>query len=90
MGADGGVYNFGTQGFYGLVPGSLKPGQSLVAPGRGHRGDPLGQRLLGGGGRRRSVQLRRCGVPGLIYTAIPGQKLNGPIVGIQHLGATAA
>jgi hypothetical protein len=24
---------------------------------------------------------------GSIYTAIPGQKLNGPIVGIQHLGS---
>jgi hypothetical protein len=30
--SDGGVFNYGTQGFLGSVPGSLKPGQSLVAP----------------------------------------------------------
>ena len=30
--SDGGAFNYGTQGFYGSVPGSLAPGQSLVAP----------------------------------------------------------
>ena len=63
--SDGGVFNYGTQGFFGSVPGSLKPGQSLVAPIVGHRGHPLGQRLLGGRVRRRRLQLRRRPVLGL-------------------------
>ena len=84
---DGGIFNYGTQGFFGSVPGSLKPGQSLVAPIVGiavtHSGN--GYWLVGADGGL--FNYGDAPFLGCIYTAIPGEKLNGPIVGIQHLGA---
>ncbi len=89
VGSDGGVYRFGTQGFYGSVPGSLKPGQSLVAPIVGiavtHSGNGYWEVGADGG----VFNYGDAPFLGSIYTAIPGRKLNGPIVGIQHLGAAA-
>ena len=85
--SDGGLFNYGTQGFFGSVPGSLKPGQSLVAPIVGiavtHSGN--GYWLVGADGGL--FNYGDAPFLGCIYTAIPGEKLNGPIVGIQHLGA---
>ena len=63
-GSDGGVYDFGV-GFYGSVPGSLKPGASLVAPIVGIALDALGPRLLARRRRRRGLQLRRRPLLGL-------------------------
>ncbi len=87
VGSDGGVYNYGTQGFYGSVPGSLKPGQSLVAPIVGiavtHSGNGYWEVGADGG----LFNYGDAPFLGDIYTAIPGKKLNGPIVGIQHLGS---
>ena len=88
--SDGGIFNYGTQGFFGSVPGSLSPGQKFGGPHRRHRGHPLGQRLLAGRRRRRSLQLRRRPLLGLDLHRASGQKLNGPIVGIQHLGSATA
>jgi hypothetical protein len=85
--SDGGVYNYGTQGFYGSVPGSLKAGQKLVAPVVGiavtHSGNGYWEVGSDGG----LFNYGDAPFLGSIYTAIPGQKLNGPIVGIQHLGS---
>jgi hypothetical protein len=88
--SDGGVFNYGTQGFFGSVPGSLQPGQSLVAPIVGiavtHSGN--GYWLAGADGG--VFNYGDAPFLGSIYTAIPGKKLNGPIVGIQHLGEPSA
>ena len=45
--SDGGVFNYGTQGFFGSVPGSLAAGPVARRPHRRHRGHPLGQRATG-------------------------------------------
>jgi len=88
--SDGGVFNYGTQGFFGSVPGSLKPGQSLVAPIVGiavtHSGNGYWEVGADGG----VFNYGDAPFLGSIYTAIPGKKLNGPIVGIQHLGEPSA
>jgi predicted outer membrane repeat protein len=88
--SDGGIFNYGTQGFFGSVPGSLKPGQSLVAPIVGiavtHSGN--GYWLAGADGG--VFNYGDAPFLGSIYTAIPGKKLNGPIVGIQHLGSASS
>jgi sugar lactone lactonase YvrE len=85
--ADGGAFNYGTQGFFGSVPGSLKPGQKLVAPIVGiavtHSGN--GYWMVGADGGL--FNYGDAPFLGSIYTAVPGGKLNGPIVGIQHLGS---
>jgi hypothetical protein len=87
--SDGGVFNYNT-GFFGSVPGSLKPGQQLVAPIVGiavtHSGNGYWEVGADGG----VFTYGDAPFLGSIYTAIPGQKLNGPIVGIQHLGAAPA
>jgi hypothetical protein len=84
--SDGGVFNY-KMGFYGSVPGSLKPGQSLVAPIVGiavtHSGNGYWEVGADGG----VFNYGDAPFLGSIYTAIPGKKLNGPIVGIQHLGS---
>ena len=89
VGSDGGVYTFGTQGFYGSVPGSLQTGQKLVAPIIGiavtHSGNGYWEVGSDGG----VFTYGDAPFLGSIYTAIPGKKLNGPIVGIQHLGEAA-
>ncbi len=84
--SDGGTFNFGV-GFFGSVPGSLKPGQHLVAPIVGiavtHSGN--GYWMVGADGGL--FNYGDAPFLGSIYTAIDGTPLNGPIVGIQHLGA---
>ena len=84
--SDGGVFNY-KMGFYGSVPGSLKAGQSLVAPIVGiavtHSGNGYWEVGADGG----VFNYGDAPFLGSIYTAIPGKKLNGPIVGIQHLGS---
>jgi hypothetical protein len=86
--SDGGVFNY-KMGFYGSVPGSLKAGQSLVAPIVGiavtHSGNGYWEVGADGG----VFNYGDAPFLGSIYTAIPG-KLNGPIVGIQHLGSAPA
>jgi hypothetical protein len=88
--ADGGVFRYGTQGFFGSVPGSLKPGQHLVAPIVGiavtHSGNGYWEVGADGG----LFNYGDAPFLGNIYTTVPGGKLNGPIVGIQHLGSAAA
>jgi hypothetical protein len=83
---DGGVFSYGTQGFFGSVPGSLQPGQSLVAPIVGiavtHSGN--GYWMVGSDGG--VFNYGDAPFLGSIYTAIGNHPLNGPIVGIQHLG----
>ena len=84
--SDGGVFNY-KMGFYGSVPGSLAPGQKLVAPIVGiavtHSGNGYWEVGADGG----LFNYGDAPFLGSIYTAIPGKKLNGPIVGIQHLGS---
>ena len=84
--SDGGVFNYGTQHFFGSVPGSLAPGQKLVAPIVGiavtHSGN--GYWLVGSDGG--VFNYGDAPFLGSIYTAIGNHPLNGPIVGIQHLG----
>jgi hypothetical protein len=88
--SDGGVFNYGTQGFLGSVPGSLKPGQSLVAPIVGiavtHSGNGYWEVGSDGG----VFNYGDAPFLGSIYTAIGNHPLNGPIVGIQHLGEPSA
>ncbi len=84
--SDGGTFNFGV-GFFGSVPGSLAPGQHLVAPIVGiavtHSGK--GYWMVGADGGL--FNYGDAPFLGSIYTAIDGTPLNGPIVGIQHLGS---
>ena len=75
--SDGGVFNY-NMGFYGSVPGSLTGRPAPRGPDRGHRGHPLGQGLLGGGSRRRAVQLRRRPLLGLHLHRHPGQDAQRP------------
>jgi hypothetical protein len=65
----------------------LAPGQHLVAPVVGiavtHSGK--GYWMVGADGGL--FNYGDAPFLGSIYTAIPGKTLNGPIVGIQHLGS---
>jgi hypothetical protein len=83
--SDGGTFNYGVP-FHGSVPASLKAGQSLVAPIVGiavtHSGN--GYWMVGADGGL--FNYGDAPFLGSIYTTVPGGKLNGPIVGIQHLG----
>ncbi len=87
--SDGGVFNYGTQHFFGSVPGSLAPGQKLNAPIVGiavtHSGN--GYWLAGADGG--VFNYGDAPFLGSIFTAIGNHPLNGPIVGIQHLGELA-
>jgi hypothetical protein len=88
--SDGGVFAYGTQGFFGSVPGSLAPGQSLVKPIVGiavtHSGNGYWEVGADGG----VFNYGDAPFLGSIYTAIGNHPLNGPIVGIQHLGEPSA
>jgi hypothetical protein len=83
---DGGVFNYGTQKFFGSVPGSLKPGQVLNAP-------VVGIAVTHSGNGYWEV-----GSDGGVFTygdapflgSMAGTRLNGPVVGIQHLGSATA
>ena len=86
--ADGGAFNYGTQHFFGSVPGSLKAGQHLVALIVGiavtHSGN--GYWMVGKDGG--VFNYGDAPFLGSTYTALhPGQPLNAPIAGIQHLGS---
>jgi hypothetical protein len=89
-GADGGVFNYGTQAFFGSVPGALQPGQHLVAPIVGiavtHSSNGYWEVGSDGG----VFAFGDAPFLGSTYTTVPGDKLNGPIVGIQHLGSAPA
>jgi hypothetical protein len=84
--SDGGAFNYGTQHFFGSVPGSLAPGQKLTAPVVGiavtHSGN--GYWFVGSDGG--VFNYGDAPFLGSIYTAIGNHPLNGPVVGIQHLG----
>jgi len=84
--SDGGVFNY-KMGFYGSVPGSLKAGQHLVAPIVGIAVTHSGKGYWEVGADGGLFNYGDAPFLGSIYTAIPGKTLNGPIVGIQHLGA---
>jgi hypothetical protein len=81
--ADGGTFAYGTQGFFGSVPGSLKPGQSLNAP------------VVGIAVTHSGMGYWEVGADGGVFTygdapflgSMAGIRLNGPVVGIQHLGS---
>ena len=84
----GGAFNYGTQHFFGSVPGSLKVGQQLVASIVGiavtHSGN--GYWMVGKDGG--VFNYGDAPFLGSTYTALhPGQPLNAPIAGIQHLGS---
>jgi hypothetical protein len=87
--SDGGAFNYGTQHFFGSVPGSLAAGQKLNAPIVGiavtHSGN--GYWFVGSDGG--VFNYGDAPFLGSIYTAIGNHPLNGPIVGIQHLGSAA-
>jgi hypothetical protein len=89
-GADGGVFRYGTQGFFGSVPGVLKAGQHIAAPIVGiavtHSGNGYWEVGADGG----VYAFGDAPFLGSTYTTVPGDKLNGPIVGIQHLGAATS
>jgi hypothetical protein len=85
--ADGGAFNYGTQGFFGSVPGSLAPGQHLVAPIVGIAVTHSGKGYWFVGADGGVFNYGDAPFLGSIYTAIGNHPLNGPIVGIQHLGA---
>jgi hypothetical protein len=87
--ADGGAFNYGTQGFFGSVPGSLAPGQHLVAPIVGIAVTHSGKGYWFVGSDGGVFNYGDAPFLGSIYTAIGNRPLNGPIVGIQHLGAVA-
>jgi len=89
-GADGGVFNYGTQGFFGSVPGALQPGQHVVAPIVGIAVTHSGKGYWAVGSDGGVFAFGDAPFLGSIYTTVPGGKLNGPIVGIQHLGAALA
>ncbi len=84
--SDGGVFCYGVP-FHGSVPGLLMPGQHLVAPIVGiavtHSGN--GYWMVGADGGL--FNYGDAPFLGSIYTAIGNTPLNGPIVGIQHLGS---
>jgi hypothetical protein len=83
--SDGGVFNYGTQNFFGSVPGSLKAGQTLNAP------------IVGIAVTHSGNGYWEVGSDGGVFTygdapflgSMAGIRLNGPVVGIQHLGAVS-
>jgi hypothetical protein len=83
---DGGVFAYGTQKFFGSVPGSLKPGQNLNAP------------VVGIAVTHSGHGYWEVGADGGVFTygdapflgSMGGIRLNGPVVGIQHLGSVTA
>jgi hypothetical protein len=83
--ADGGVFAYGVP-FQGSVPGSLAPGQHLVAPIVGmafsHSGGGYWEVGADGG----LFNYGDAPFLGSIYTAIDHHPLNAPIVGIEPLG----
>jgi hypothetical protein len=83
--ADGGVFAYGVQ-FQGSVPGSLAPGQQLVAPIVGIAFSHSGAGYWEVGGDGGLFNYGDAPFLGSIYTAIDGQPLNAPIVGIEPLG----
>jgi hypothetical protein len=87
---DGGAFAFGTQHFFGSVPGSLAPGQHLNAPIIGIAVTHSGNGYWFAGADGGVFNYGDAPFLGSIYTAIPGKTLNGPIVGIQHLGSPPA
>jgi CSLREA domain-containing protein len=82
---DGGTFAYGTQHFFGSVPGSLKPGQNLNAPVVGiavtHSGNGYWEVGADGG------VFNYGDAPFL--GSMGGIRLNGPVVGIQHLGSVS-
>ena len=84
--SDGGAFNY-NMGFYGSVPGSLGAGQHLVAPIVGIAVTHSGKGYWEVGADGGLFNYGDAPFLGSIYTAIPGKTLNGPIVGIQHLGS---
>ena len=85
VGSDGGVYTYGV-GFFGSVPGTLAAsGQHLNAP------------VVGIALTHTGKGYWEAGADGGVFTygdapflgSMGGTRLNGPIVGIQHLGTTA-
>ena len=84
--SDGGVFNY-NMGFYGSVPGSLHAGQHLVAPIVGIAVTHSGKGYWEVGADGGLFDYGDAPFLGSVYTAIDGTPLNGPIVGIQHLGA---
>ncbi len=84
--SDGGVFNYGTQHFFGSVPGS-RPRPEAQRNDRGYRGDAL--EILPAGADGGVFNYGDAPFLGSIFTAIGNHLLNGPIVGIQHLGELA-
>ena len=84
--SDGGAFAYGTQNFFGSVPGSLKPGQVLNAP------------VVGIAVTHSGKGYWEVGADGGVFTygdapflgSMAGVRLNGPVVGIQHLGSVSA
>jgi hypothetical protein len=84
--SDGGAFAYGTQKFFGSVPGSLKPGQRLNAP------------VVGIAVTHSGKGYWEVGADGGVFTygdapflgSMGGIRLNGPVVGIQHLGSVTA
>jgi CSLREA domain-containing protein len=84
--SDGGAFAYGTQNFFGSVPGSLKPGQVLNAP------------VVGIAVTHSGKGYWEVGADGGVFTygdapflgSMAGVRLNGPVVGIQHLGSVGA
>ena len=80
--SDGGIFNYGTQGFFGSVPGSLSPRPAFGGP---HRvgiavtQSGNGYWLVGADGGVFSYG--DAPFLGSIYTARPGQKLTAPLSG---------
>ena len=87
--SDGGAFNYGTQHFFGSVPGSLAPGQKLNAPIVGIAVTHSGKGYWFVGSDGGVFNYGDAPFLGSIYTAIGNHPLNGPIVGIQHLGEVA-
>ena len=69
---DGGIFSYGDAQFYGST-GEHPPQQAH----RGHGGHPRRQGILAGGLRRRDLQLRRRGLPGLGREHSPEQAGGG-------------
>jgi hypothetical protein len=84
--SDGGAFAYGTQKFFGSVPGSLNPGQMLNAP------------VVGIAVTHSGKGYWEVGADGGVFTygdapflgSMAGVRLNGPVVGIQHLGSVTA
>jgi hypothetical protein len=81
--SDGGIFSFGTAGFYGSVPGALKPGQTLDKPvvGMSSTGDGHGYWMVASDGGLFAFgdAAFHGSVPGALG---PGRQLNKPVVGM--------